>query len=144
MKHLKTYNESSSTSVFTVDEINDVKDIFQDLIDDHDMEPYDQRIHGENSSVVYLINKFSNQFIIKDTNSPILYITKIQIILINPCRRDLPLKYKHQEKLDNDIINFITRLELIGFKAFSQYFYDYENSYSDDLITYQIRIDITK
>ena len=40
MRYLKEYNESKPIG-FTQEEVDDIKDVFQDLIDEHDMEIYD-------------------------------------------------------------------------------------------------------
>lgn len=98
MKYLKAYNESSSEQ-FTNDEIDDIKDVFQDLIDEYNIMPYE---YDEVDSITYILNTPSN---------------KINILIYSPSNNTGIKEFEDEYKLVDDVNSFCDRLELMGYST---------------------------
>lgn len=113
MKYIKEFNGSK---YFNQEEIDDIKDIFQDIIDEYNIEPYDNNyLAGNSFTLKYLLFRYLDDIILhRNNHQP---STSIRIILFSIIKDSVVLKYERQEELDADINNFIERLKNMGFKV---------------------------
>lgn len=113
MKHLKRYNESSS-GLITNNEIDDVKDLFQDIIDEYNLEKVPQGgiLPYGLSYQIYLYTTHPRLPV--DTNIHIEIYVNDMFNRPTSNDKDKYLKIFHQKMID-DLENFCQRLESIGF-----------------------------
>ena len=121
MKHLKQFNENLKRE-FTQDDFEDIRDVFQDLIDEHNIEPNND---DEFKSLSYNIIYIEDDMRRKHYHFPIKLsrrLSKYKEILI---RIYLPLnvenrtfyQYEHQDKILKDSQDFNKRLNLMGYNS---------------------------
>ena len=109
MKHLKSFNENNrlEDSRFTQEEVDDIKDMFQDIIDEFSLVKSDSNYAGM-GNIINIIEEYS-----------ITTFKKSDII--SPCSNDfycigISLTYNTNKPL-NYLNDFLKRLELIGYQG---------------------------
>lgn len=124
MKHIKTYNEDYSgprSEIFTVDEIYDIKDIFQDLIDEYNLVSIPPiNVNMDTTDMSYRISAWDGRdsFIgrINESDYDLSYIKKLRIdiyiVTLNKVTAFSPFR--------TDVDNFESRLKSMNFVVKSQ------------------------
>lgn len=132
MKHLKPFNENLKHE-FTQEDLNDIRDVFQDIIDEYNIEPNndDEFESAVSYNIIYVTEEKNCEgmkyYHFPIRNSPINFTThrnlsKYKKILI---RIYLPInienrkisKYEHQDKLLKDAQDFNKRLNIMGYNS---------------------------
>lgn len=129
MEHLNKYPKYKRVEL-TEEDIADIKDVFQDLIDEHDIEyDPDEKITPEefSSTKTYNISKtYTDSGALLKIEIEIYFNTKI-----------ISTTYS---KLENDIKNFVTRLKNMGFMVYTKdhgYGKDIEIMKANSLYTFE-------
>ena len=97
MKHLKPFNESVDNK-FTQEELDDIKDIFQDLIDEHNMEKHS--FHAMSCGISYSIKSIDRM---------------VSIRIFTPTVNGKVSPWVNEEEILKSIDEFIERLELMKY-----------------------------
>ena len=98
MKHLKPFNESVDNK-FTQEELDDIKDIFQDLIDEHNMEKHSFDVMD--CGIAYSIDKS--------------HVRMVSIRIFTPTVNGEVSPWVNEEEILNSIDEFIERLRLMKY-----------------------------
>ena len=112
MRHLKKFNESATNSFFTQEQVDDIKDVFQDLIDefniikDPDNTNSEQQIDGEIFIGFSMCG--SNHRFVKDN--------AIEILVEIYASSDYSLN-KNFHLIKPHVTNIISRLRLMNYSA---------------------------
>jgi len=106
MKYIQTYNESIKYQYFSSDDINDINDIFQDIIDKYDLEL--DYYANKNTYYISYYNVFGFS---KELTTNMDYVKEI-VIDINVSDR---------EKVIEDIDQVINRYKSMGYDAIRSY-----------------------
>lgn len=120
MKHLKPFNESVDNK-FTQEELDDIKDIFQDLIDEHNMEKHSFDVMD--CGIAYSIDKS--------------HVRMVSIRIFTPTVNGEVSPWVNEEEILNSIDEFIERLRLM------KYLVERDEFFLSQRLDY-IKIDIRK
>lgn len=119
MKYLKSYNESNQESnTLTKDNISDIKDMFQDILDEYDideniMQVFKTDTYNARYNYSYVI-KLGHQWISEETyNNGKYRAIGFRIMLYSPVKSDVIQPF--EEGLERDINNLCKRLEMAGY-----------------------------
>lgn len=126
MKHLKKYNENKSDSIFSPEDINDIKDVFQDLIDEYDMVSTTKFPHTQNINlgISYRIIILQEKFLIR---------------IYTPSKDGQIVPFKNDVYIFKSISDFIERLQLMGYIVTRNYVYEDDNYQNLDFIIIRIK-----
>ena len=104
MRYLKEYNESKPIG-FTQEEVDDIRDIFQDMIDEHNMEVYDDDVID--CGVTYFISKFVDK----------VKCRSLMIRIFTPTVNGAAVNWNNEERILGSIDEFVERLRLMKFSV---------------------------
>ena len=130
MKHLKPFNESVDNK-FTQEELDDIKDIFQDLIDEHNMEKHS--FHAMSCGISYSINQTPEHKISRYKS----FVRIVSIKIFTPTVNGEISPWINEEEILKSIDEFIERLRLM------KYLVERDEFFLTQRLDY-IKIDITK
>lgn len=110
MKYIKKYNESVRYEIFTLEEINDILDIFQDIIDEYNLVSWNQ-LNFTNASYkiglwdgrLLYIGSVNNRY-----NIDLTYIKRIVITVFSKNN------FFNNTNFEKDFNEFINRLNDMG------------------------------
>ena len=121
MKHLKPFNENIKPE-FTQENLDDIRDVFQDLIDEYDIEINSTETDDDLSVTYNIIYTKLNKMRVYYNLLVAIDFTKIKLITI---RIYLPIsaitytytKYKREDEILKDTQDFNKRLNLMGYNT---------------------------
>ncbi len=130
MKYIKKFEESIETSkfeIFTQEEADDIKDMFQDLIDEYNLEDRLNELKPTDNPPVYIFGRYLSYMMLYYTKVHLSYLSQnltfrdgvdmINIRIYFPTDSDDILydDFPEKEKLMQDVSIFLKRLNSIGF-----------------------------
>lgn len=111
MKHISRYNEYKKKVEITQDDVDDIKDVFQDIIDEYDFIYDPNEDIGPFGDKSYNIDYFY-------TNDEHLFKVQIEMYFnIGAISQPINKNFKMYSKLKKDINDFVLRLKGMGFVA---------------------------
>lgn len=126
MKYLKKIFENSSDICLYQSDIDDIVDVFQDLIDEYSLEKcggYDDQ--GMSYEIVFFEHLDTKKFTTKLTDKT--YQTELRIY--SPTKGERFLPFDDIDKLLKDVNNFMTRIKSMGYSVDRDFWYTDNNVY---------------
>lgn len=134
MKYLKEYN-SGFNKPLTQSDIDDIMDVLQDLIDEYDIEVYDD---DKDQGISYNFIGYMNKSVVYDksigNDSLGVIANRLEIRIFSPTNDRKIIPFPSEKDLTKDMFNFIERLKLMGYTIKTSTREVYNNLLGSDFI----------